>query len=453
MVFSAIAILVGSLVALLMLVAPWVVEWISGPDEEKQALTVDLARVMFPFLLMVSLGAVSMGALNAKGVFGIPALASSVFNVTSVVVGLVVAALLEPEFIRTTASAVLRGEVVVTDPAAAERAILGMAWGVLVGGVTQFLWQLPFLRRVGYRFRPAIDFKDERLRGVFRLMGPAVLGAAAVQVNVLVNTAFAASLGNGPVSWLNYAFRLMQFPIGVFGVAIATATLPAISRATARGDDDGFRVTLRSSLRLVLFLTVPAAVGLIVLADPIIALIYERGNFDASDTRDTAAALACYAGGLVGYSLIKIVAPAFFALDDARTPARVSMLSIVVNLIACALLIGPLGHRGLALSTAVVATLNAVLLLFLLRRRAGRLGGRELFGCAARVAAATAAMVLVCRLAHDALLPSFGDAALLDRSVLAFGPIAAGGAVYLCAAWLLRLPEVSRLAGMIRRGR
>lgn len=455
LVFSTLALTVGLLVSALMLFAPWVVDAMAhGFDADKRLLTVSLTRVMFPFLFMVALGAVAMGALNAKHVYGVPALASSLFNISSVVVGLLVAFALEPQYMLDTLRAVLAGHAPHAADVAQERAILGMAFGVLVGGVVQFLWQLPALRRQGFRYQPGIDLRDPGLRGVLRLMGPAVLGAAAVQINVFVNSGFASDLGNGAVSWLNYAFRLMQFPIGVFGVAIATATLPAISRATARGDQAQFRSTLAASLRLVLFLTVPSAIGLIALAEPIIALIYQRGNFGAADTRDTAAALACYAGGLVGYSLIKVLAPAFYALDDARTPARISLLSIGVNFAMCSLLVGPFGHRGLALSTAVVATANALLLLWLLRARSGPLGGRELLLFCGRVAVASAALLLLCRLTEAGLRTlSPADPSLPWKALLALLPIAVGAGGFLVACHALRLEEPRQLLGWLRQRR
>ncbi|MEP7273174.1 MAG: murein biosynthesis integral membrane protein MurJ, partial [Acidobacteriota bacterium] len=289
-------------------------------DPAAASLTFDLAvrmtRIMFPFLLMVSLAAVAMGVLNTKDRFGVPASASTMFNVGSIFGGLSFAYAFAPDYIAGITSGLIHGHETTADPAGAAQAIVGMAIGTLIGGMLQWLIQVPSLRSVGYRWEPVLSFRDEGVKQVMRLMAPAIIGVAAVQVNVFVNTKFASGLGVGPVSWLNYAFRLMQFPIGVFGVAISTATLPAASRAAARENLNEFRQTISSSLRLTFLLTIPSAVGLIVLSRPIIALIYERGPFRASDTEQAAAALQFYALGLTAYSAIRVLAPAFYALNE-----------------------------------------------------------------------------------------------------------------------------------------
>jgi putative peptidoglycan lipid II flippase len=232
---------------------------------------------------------------------------------------------------------------------------------------------------------------------MFGLMGPAVIGGAAVQVNVLINSNFASNIpGTGPVSWLSYAFRLMQFPIGVFGVAIATATLPAISRSAARKDEADFRHTLASSMRLAFLLTVPSAVGLIVLGRPIISLIYERGHFGAVDTEHTAAALAFFAIGLTGYAAIKILAPAFYALGDARTPMIISLASMLTNFVMNWTLVGVMQERGLALSTSTVALGNCALLYLIMRKRINGLEGRRTALAMAKVVFASAMMGAAC---------------------------------------------------------
>ena len=447
--------LVGAIVLAGILFAPWIVKAIApGFEPDQQQLAVDLARLMLPFLLLVSLAAVAMGVLNSSDRFFVPALAGAFFNLGSLLVGLAAAYLFEPEYITEAAQAAWSGRPIPEDLHRAASAIFGMALGVLAGGALQVLMQTPSLWRSGFRFRPDLPdlkLKDPGLREIFRLMGPAVIGTAAVQINVFVNNNFASRLEHGAVSWLNYSFRFMQFPIGVFGVAIATATLPAIARAMARHDEVDFKRTLVSSLRLALFLTVPSAVGLIALRRPIVALIYERGSFHAGDTVQTAGALAFFAGGLVGYALIKILAPAFYAVDDSKTPARISLLSILFNLGLCALLVGPFGHRGLALSTALVATLNALFLFLLLRSRVGALGERELLSALARILLASAVLWPACRLGlrllHD-VLPGTGAGA---RSVHVFGSILLGGGAFLLAAKLLRLKELDRLAALLRR--
>ncbi len=453
-VFCALALVVLLLVLFGMLAAPaFVTALAPGFTDEKRSLTILLARVMFPFLLMVALAAVSMGILNARDRFGVPAMASTFFNLGSIVVGLGAAWLLEPTFVEAVAAALFDGGELPRDLERATNAILGMAIGTLAGGTLQFLIQTPSLKRTGFRFTPGIDWKDPGLRNVFALMVPALLGTAATQVNVFVNNNFASRLDDGAVSWLNYAFRLMQFPLGVFGVAIATATLPAVARAAARDDQDEFRATLAGSIRLALFLTVPSAAGLIVLGDPIVALIYERGSFLGADTVETAGALAFYAVGLAGYAAVKILAPAFYAIDDAKTPARISLLSIVTNLFLCALLVGPLGHRGLALSTALVATGNAVLLVVLLRRRVGPLHGRSTAAAGLKIVVAAGALALACRAAVPWLEAWFPAPRASDRAVVVGGAILAGAAAYGATCALLRVEELRRIVALVRRPR
>ena len=455
LVFLVLGLLISLIVLIGIFAAPWIVAAIApGFEAEQQALAVKLARLMFPFLLLISLAAVAMGVLNSRNCFGVPALAGAFFNLGSLAVGLVAAYLYEPEYISETARAALNGQPIPENPERAAAAIFGMAVGVLAGGLLQLLMQTPSLWRSGFRFRPGFDLKDPGLREVFRLMGPAVVGTAAVQINVFVNTNFASRLEHGAVSWLSYSFRFMQFPIGVFGVAIATATLPAIARAMARQDEGEFRRTLVSSLALALFLTVPSAVGLIALGRPIVALIYERGSFHASDTLQTAGALSYFAAGLVGYALIKILAPAFYAVDDPRTPARISLLSILFNLVLCAALVGPLGHRGLALSTATVATLNALFLFLLLRRRVGSLGERELLLSLARIGLASAVLWFTCRGGLELLVVWLPGSGAGRRSVHVFGSILLGGGAYLLTCKLLQVRELDRLLALFgRRGR
>src|SRR5205814_2251642 len=256
----------------------------------KVELTVALTRIMFPFLLLVALAAVAMGILNTRHIFGVPAAASAFFNLGSIVGGLGCAAWLAPGYL----SAVL-GRGPAPDAGLVTRAMTGMAIGTLAGGLLQLLVQVPSLWRVGFRYRPLLALRDPGLRQVARLMGPATIGAAAVQVNVFVNNNFASYLGNGPVSWLNVAFRFMQLPIG-------PVTLPLVSRHGARGDTPAFRATVGQALELVAFFCLPAAAGLALMGVPVIGLIYEHGRFASRDTAAAAQALAGYALGLAGYA-------------------------------------------------------------------------------------------------------------------------------------------------------
>jgi putative peptidoglycan lipid II flippase len=278
--------------------------------------------------------------------------------------------------------------------------IEGMAIGVVLGGALQLCWQLPSLHRLGFRFRPAFDLSHPGLKRIFKLMVPAILGNAAVQINVMVNTNFASSVFDphrgydGPVSWLSYAFRFMQLPLGLFGVAMASATLPSISRSAAAGRMDEFRQTLSKSLGMVFLLTVPSSVGLIVLGKSIIGAIYQGGKFELYDTQQTAIALSCYAVGLAGYAALKVLTPAYYALGDARIPMIVSLLSIGINYATASLMIrvAGFGPAGLAMSTSVVALFGFVVLFAILRKRIGGVYGRELMAGLSKVVHASLVM-------------------------------------------------------------
>src|SRR5436853_6045929 len=324
---------------------------------------------MWPFMLLVSLAWLGMGMLNAQHVFGPPAMASSYFNLGSIIGGVGIGWWLDPHF--------------------GARSLTGLAIGTLIGGFWQLSAQFPSLRRVGYKYRTDFHWRDQGVRTVLALMGPAVIAASAVQVNVVVNSSFAARVTDasghvidGPVSWLNIAFRLMQLPLGIFGVAVGTVTLPLVSRTAAVGDMAGFRSALSHAIRLVTLLTIPAAVGLILLAEPIISVIYQHGRFTADAPRQTAAALQFYAIGLAAYSAVKVLAPAFYALDRRYLPMMVSIFSIAVNFILnwfFMFKIG-LGHRGLALSTSLVALNNFLLLYIMMRKYAGPLETGAILG-------------------------------------------------------------------------
>src|SRR5215217_6130226 len=309
LVLNALAVILSLITIIGVLLSRQFVDLIAdGFSPEKAALATTLTQIMFPFILLVALAAVAMGVLNTKGIFGIPASASTVFNITSILAGLAFAYWLSGGgWLSTNDINAIPGE-------AAQWAIIGMSIGTLIGGAAQFLMQLPSLHKVGFRFLPELSFSDPGVRRVAALMGPAIIGTSAVQVNVLVNTFFVSGIEGG-ISWLGYAFRLMQFPIGIFGVAVGTASIPVLSRMASEGKIKDFRDTLSSSMNLVFLMTLPSACGLVVLGEPIISLIYERGKFDAAATSMTAYALAGYSIGLTGYAAIKVLSPAFYAMD------------------------------------------------------------------------------------------------------------------------------------------
>ncbi|MGB5012567.1 MAG: murein biosynthesis integral membrane protein MurJ, partial [Pyrinomonadaceae bacterium] len=335
-----------------------------GFSPEKAALATTLTQIMFPFILLVALAAVAMGVLNTKGVFGIPASASTVFNIVSIAFGLGLAYWL------SGGGWLNAGDENAIPESSAQWAIIGMSIGTLIGGGAQFFMQIPSLFKVGFRFSPVLSLIDPGIKKVAALMAPAIIGTSAVQVNVLINTYFVSNI-EGAQGWLNFGFRLMQLPIGVFGVAVGTAAIPVMSRLASEGKIKDLRDTISSSMNLVFLMTLPSACGLIVLGEPIIRLIYERGKFDETATTMTAAALAGYSIGLTGYAAIKILSPAFYALDDAKTPMLIALGSIAVNFIGSYGLrewlshygVTPetphgYGHVGVALATSIVAIVN-----------------------------------------------------------------------------------------------
>lgn len=391
-----------------------------GFDPEKAALAVHLTRIMFPYILFVAIAAVAMAMLNAQEYYAVPQSASTFFNISSITVGLATSFWLAPDYML----GLWHHTAVAANPEAAARAMVGMAIGTLSGGLAQWWMQMPTLYRTGFRWAPALDWRDPGFRTVLRLMGPAVVGAAAVQLNVFINSNFASLLGDKPISWLNYAFRLMQFPIGVFGVAVMTAALPAMSRNISANDYPAFGNTLTRALELVMLLTLPATVGLATLGEPIMRLIYEHGRFTPADTLATAAALAAYSVGLPGYAAVKIVQPAYIAMGDAKTPMYTSLAAVATNALLNYLFVRVFGfgHVGLALSTALMATFNVTLLVIILERRRQTLERARIASQLVRIAVASALMGGVARLGYGFLqgqgLSQGSSAAFVELAIL-----------------------------------
>lgn len=417
-----------------------------------KGLVVLLTQVMFPFILLVSLAALVMGMLNARDVFGVPAMASSFFNIGSILGGVLLAWWLEPDFV-TQALKYWHSEMPPPPLPFGQRALLGLAVGTLVGGLLQLVVQLPSLRKVGFSFCPDFRWADPGVRQILMLMVPSVIAASAVQVNVLINTSFAMQLGLAAPAWLNNAFRLMQLPLGIFGVAVATITLPVVSRIAANADRSAFGPTLGKALRLAIFLTLPSAVGLYFLAHPIISLIYEHGNFSASDALNSALALQFYAMGLVAYSCIKVLSPAFYAIDRKWTPMLVSFGSIALNVFLNWLFIFHLGlgHRGLALSTAIAATLNFAALYFLMLGPAGTLDSRQFLSAMARCAVAAVVLGVVCWAAMAWMRPWLFEAFFAVRAAALMGVVAVAAGAYLACCLLLRVDATRDAVAAVRR--
>ena len=404
-----------------------------GFSPSKAALTVTLTRIMFPFIVLVSLAALVMGMLNAKNVFGVPAMASSFFNIGSIVVGVLLGAWLDPHF--------------------GPRALIGLAIGTLVGGALQLAVQLPSLARLGYRFRPDYRWRDPGIDAILALMGPSVIAASSTQLNVLINSIFASKLGNGPIFSLAIAFRLMQLPLGLFGVALGTVTLPLLSRLVVSGHLPAFRAELSRGMRLAFLLTIPSAVGLMMLAEPIISVLYQHGRFDAAQTAQAAAALRYYAIGLAGYSALKVLVNAFYALDHRRTPMLVSFGAVGLNLLFNWVFTFRLGWgvRGLALSTGLVASCNFLVLYALMRHRLERLETRRLLDLLLRVALASVALALVCAASRHWLLANWATQPFAPKAAALLLTVGFGALVFVGCGSLLRIGELNELVHVLRR--
>lgn len=438
---------VVSLVVLLgVIFAPeMVAQWADGfaliPG--KAELTVLLTRIMMPFLLLVSLAALAMGMLNAEGRFTPPALAPALFNLATVVTGL-----------GLWLFGIGRSRGAAT------------AWAVatLCGGALQLGLQLVPLYRSGYRFRPVIDFRDRRLHGVLKAMAPATIGLMATQVNIYISSRF-ASAEEGAASWLYYAFRLMQLPIGMFGVAVGTVALQRAADTASEADLktalDGVRETLRRGLRLVAFYSLPTAVAFFVLAEPIIGVIYQRGAFKAADTQATAVALKYYCLGLLFYAAVKVVVPVYYALKLARVAVLATIATVLASLLFNITLHPHYGYRALALSTSVGAAVNLLVLLLEFRRRYGGLFPPAVMLALLRMAVASAVMGLVLwtlaplilgPAAHAAGLAAGPARVPLWWAVLGLGLLTgAGGLAYGALCALMQVSEVEEVLAAVRR--
>jgi putative peptidoglycan lipid II flippase len=433
-----------SLVTLLgILAAPWVVDFLTSLSRsgnsprtynpEEVALTITMVRVMYPFILLVSLAALVMGMLNAKNVFGMPALSSCFFNLGSMIGGAALGWWMDPTW--------------------GPQSLVGFSIGVVIGGLAQLVCQFPALRRVGYRFAADFQWRDSGVRQILRLMGPAVIAASVVQINVVVNAMFAYGVGEGAVSWLSYAFRLMQLPIGVFGVAVATVTLPALSRAALNGIGPDFRPTLTKGLRLVAFLVLPSTIGLVLLAEPIVSVLYERGAFDAVDRMQTAAALRAYGYGLLCYAWLKVLQPAFYAIDKRWLPMIVSIFALGLNLGFNWFFVFVMrwGHESLALTTSITATVNFLILFIAMRKFAGDFGTLDLLVLFGKLALAGALMAGVCLASTRFFFQDPGHLSIWLRLCGLILTVGISAVVYFASATILKVSEASEALAMITR--
>ena len=409
------------------LLSPWLVPLIApGFSPEKMSLTIRLTRLMLPYFFFIGLMALCMGILNGLGHFAAPALAPVLLNLAVI------------------------GSVTFISPGMREP-IMGAAYGVLMGGILQLGLQIPFLIRKKIRLWKKARLMHAGLKKVVRAMFPVIIGGAVYQINILLGTLLGSLLSEGSVSYLYFADRLVQFPLGIFAIAASIAVLPSLSRQAAVRDYGGLTATFTYALKLVFFITIPAMVGLMILREPIVALLFQRGEFDAEATRLTSLAVLYYATGLWAYSAVKIVAATFFALQDTRTPLVMAIISIAANILLGMVLMKPMAHGGLALAASLASILNLILLVHALRSRLGPVGWWNIAGSTARAVLSAVVMGGVVWAAAKLFIPSVNDASgKLLAGVSACIVIAL--CVYTLISSVIKNPEFNSLVTEIMKG-
>ena len=407
--------------------SPWIVKLMApGFVADKYSLTVTLTRLMLPYIFFIGLVALCMGILNVLGHFAAPALAPVLLNISII------------------------GSVLIISPSLSVPAV-GLAVGVLIGGVLQLALQLPVLWRKGFRFWEKAKFLHPGLRQVGTLIPPVVLGGAVYQINIVIGTILGSLLAQGSVTYLYFADRLVQFPLGVFAIAAATAVLPSLSRQAASEDFEALKDTFAYALKLVFFISIPAMVGLIVLREPIVALLFQRGEFDAQATRLTAQPLLYYSLGLWAFSAVRIVAATFFAMQDTRTPVKIAGLSILANILLGVALMQPLDHSGLALATSLASILNLGLLVLALRNKLGALGWRSIARSFCRTLVSSIALGVVVWAVGLKILPAQNPTLTSLLGGVA-GCIAIGICTYGGVSYVLKSPELHVVLTEVRKG-
>ncbi len=410
--------------------APFLVKaiaWGFRVEPDKYMLTVRLTRIMFPYLFFIGLAALAMGMLNSLRSFLAPAASPVMYNVVTIIAVLLSMQLLESP-------------------------IEGVAVGVALGGLSQLLIQVPGLKRQGMVPAPRFSPSHPGVAKIGMLALPVFLSSAVTQLNIFISTILASFLATGSIAYLYYGMRFIHFPLGVFGVALATAVLPTLSTHAAKGEHAEFRETLSLGLRLVFFITFPAMAGLIALRVPIVNLLLEHGEFDRISTLGTAAAILYYSVGLWAFAGVRIMAQAFYSLQDTKTPVKVAAGAVIVNLLLSMILMGPLAHGGLALANSIAAMMNLGLLTVMLRRKIGRIDGRRILRSLLKILPASALMGLICwRAGIDPAWESAGR--LWYKAGLLTGTIVASSAFYFILMWLFRSEEFIFLRNIISRRR
>lgn len=430
-VINTLVLLTGLIVLLGILASPLLVKAIApgfGKIAGKWDLTIQLTRIMFPFLLFISLAAVAMGMLNSLHRFATPALAPVMLNLGMIAAGFLISPFLpEP--------------------------MLGMAIGAVLGAIGQFVIQVPALRREGYRYQFILDFGDPGLRKIFFLMTPAILGLASTQINIFVNTQIASFLPQGSVSYLSYSFRLLSFPLGVFGIAIATVSLPAFSKKIAENDTPGALSSFYSALRLIFFLSIPSTIFLGVAGEQVVAVLYQYGKFSYTDTLNTASALLFYCLGLFAFAAVRVTVSLFYSLKDAKTPVKISVLVVVFNIVTNLLLMKPLGFRGLALAASLSGILNLLLLLRSLNRKMGKLDFKRLWSAFLPILAASLGTGLVLWLFLHYYHLDLASATLSQKVWQIVLLLLVTSLTYLGLTKIFKIPESGQLLSLVTKRR
>ncbi|MBF0464054.1 MAG: murein biosynthesis integral membrane protein MurJ [Nitrospirae bacterium] len=426
--FTFVVIFIGIFCALGVVFAPQIVSAIAPgflQNIVKFKTTIMLTRIMFPFLLCVSIAALVMGALNTKRVFFIPALASAWFNIAII-------------------AAIAVFTAIKVSPAVA------VALGVTIGGVVQFLWQLPTFFKHNYSLKPSTGFNHKGLKRMGKLILPATVGTAVAQVNIFVSTILASFLPVGSITYLYYSMRLIQFPVGVFGVAVGMAALPALSEHAAKKDFEALAGDFAFSLKLLFSVTVPSMLGLIALSKPIVAALFEHGKFGPEAVKGTATALICYSLGIWAMVGVRVLTASFYSLQDTRTPVKSAVLSLTLNVLLSLTLMGPFSYLGLALANAGASAFNFSMLFFLLKKR---LSNIDFKGIAVSFGKTLAASVIMGVFGYflTAVFDGFMVKSHLVKAWFLFVTIAASTGVYFGAALILKSNEVGYFLRTLKR--
>jgi putative peptidoglycan lipid II flippase len=426
--FTFIIIVVGIICVIGIIFSPVIVTILAPGflgSPEKFSLTVFLTRIMFPFLLFISLAALIMGALNTKKVFFIPALAPAMLNITLIL-------------------------SIVFFESRAKQPITVAAIGVMAGGVVQFAFQLPAFFKKKYRLGFNTNFSHSGLKRMSILLVPATLALAVNQINIVVSNILASFLQAGSITYLFYSMRLVQFPIGIFGVAMGMAVLPTLSEHAVKGDFDRLSEDFSFALRLLFFITVPAMVGLISLREPIVNILFQRGKFDYTATVGTAQALLFYSVGIWAIVGVRVVAASFYSMQDTKTPVKVAVIALAMNIILSIVLMNPLKHGGLALANSIASSLNFVLLFFFLKRKLNKVDTRRVLRSLAKTIFASSVMGIIgWMLLKGEIWHIHGNT--LNKTFYLCGTIVLCSGIYFFLSYFLKSEEVFYVINMIKK--